>query len=76
MIPCIIIDDERAVADLIRFFIEEDRLLLSISQIAYDGRKGETVLKTPEPHLVFVDIQMPHFSGLKLMENFLITGIL
>lgn len=70
MINVFIIDDEKAISEIIQFFIEDENLPMVIRGIAYDGREGEKLLVNKKPHIVFIDIQMPYFNGLSLMEKY------
>lgn len=65
-----IIDDEKAVSDVISYFMLKEQIPLEIAEIVHDGKRGKIILDTDTPHLVFIDIQMPYFNGLELMELF------
>lgn len=70
MIPVMIFDDEPAVAEILRYFIERDQLPLCVEAVGTDGREAGRMLDTEVPHLVFMDIQMPYANGLQLMERY------
>lgn len=61
-------DDERASSEIIRFFIQKHRLPLEI--VGETTRGDETVREVLrlQPDIVFLDIEMPVFNGLQVME--------
>lgn len=70
MIRCFIIDDEKAVSGVIQYFVAQENIPIQVAEVVYDGKRGKEILDTDQPHLVFIDIQMPFFNGLELMERF------
>lgn len=70
MIRCAIIDDEPAVAEIIKYFIDKYDMPLEIVGKASDGVSGLSLLKRVAPQLVFLDIQMPLLNGFGVMEGY------
>ena len=78
MIKAVIIDDEPAVATIIKHFINEESLPAEIAGTAEDGVNGVSLIKKEKPQLVFLDIQMPVMNGFDVMkempdENYIIV---
>lgn len=70
MISCIIIDDEPKARSLLRSIIEQYCPQLSIAALCEDLPSGVKAIKKHKPQLVFLDIEMPGYSGLELMDFF------
>ena len=68
MIRAIVVDDEPAVASIIRHFIEREGLPVRIEGLAENGREALQLIRTLRPDLVFLDIQMPLLNGLEVMH--------
>lgn len=69
MIRTVIIDDEPAVSEIIRYFIKTYNMPLEIVGTADNGILGAELIKREKPQLVFLDIQMPLKSGFGVMEE-------
>lgn len=70
MIRCAVIDDEKDVAKLLKYFIESYNIPLEITGVAFDGKEAIRLLQSDNFDLVFLDIQMPYYNGLEIMEKF------
>ncbi len=70
MISCIIIDDEPKARSLLRSIIEQYCPQLTIEALCEDLPSGVKAIKKHKPQLVFLDIEMPGYSGLELMDFF------
>jgi two-component system, LytTR family, response regulator len=70
MIKCIIIDDEPKARILLEAIIQQYYPQLSIEAICEDLPTGVKAIKKYKPHLVFLDIEMPQYSGLEIVEFF------
>lgn len=68
MIRSIIVDDEPAVAVIIRSFINMGKLPIEIVGEARDGKAALGMMRQQKPDLVFLDIQMPNMNGFELMQ--------
>lgn len=68
MVKAIIVDDEPAVAEIIRFFIEEKNLPLEVVGVATNGRQTIDLIDKTSPKVVFLDIQMPLMDGFDVMQ--------
>lgn len=69
MIKALIIDDEPAVATIIKHFISEEGLPIEIAGVAENGVNGVSMIKREKPQLVFLDIQMPVMNGFEVMRE-------
>lgn len=64
----VIVDDEIATIELIKLIIRKYNVQLEIIGEAYSGDKAVQIIKELKPDIVFMDIEMPPFSGLKAIE--------
>ncbi len=69
MINAIIADDEPAVANIICYFIEKEKLPVTIVGTACNGKEALELLKHNKVNLVFLDIIMPFMDGFKVIES-------
>lgn len=65
-LPILIIDDEPAVLEGLREFLEDEGYEV---HEAREGRKGLDVFRAVDPHLVMTDLRMPGISGIELIEE-------
>ncbi len=71
MITCIIIDDEQNCVDTLvailgAKFSEEINIVASTT----DSRKATALIAQHQPQIVFMDVEMPHITGIQLMHSF------
>lgn len=64
-----LIDDEQASSEIIRFFIEKHKLPLEIVGEACNGKDAVVKIRKYVPDIVFLDIEMPGLNGLQVMEK-------
>lgn len=64
-INCLIIDDEPYAVDLLELYIKKSTDW-NIMAKYYDAMDALAVINTNQPHLVFLDIDMPTLNGLEL----------
>ncbi len=69
MIKAIVADDETAVASIVGHFIEKESLPVEIVGVAENGGQALEMLQELQPDLVFMDIQMPIYTGLEIMRR-------
>lgn len=67
-IKCIITDDEPMARKGLRGYIEKIDFLSLVGECK-DGIQLNTMLKTQQTDLIFLDIEMPDMSGLELLSN-------
>jgi len=67
-IKCIVTDDEPIAREGLRGYIEKIEYLSLIGECE-DALQLNTLLKTEQPDLLFLDIEMPYLSGLDLLSN-------
>ena len=69
MIKAMIVDDEQASIDLLKWLIEQYCPEITAMKSARSVREAIPVIHSFEPDLVFLDIQMPHESGFDLLTT-------
>jgi two-component system LytT family response regulator len=70
MINCIIIDDEPKARLLIRNMLLEECPNTTVLAECDDLPSGIKAIKKLQPHIVFLDIEMPGHSGLEILDFF------
>lgn len=66
----IIIDDESKARNLLRTILEENCPSIEVCFEAKDLITGVEIIKSESPAIVFLDIEMPEYSGLDILEFF------
>ncbi len=69
MIKALIVDDEQASIDLLNWLVKEYCPDISSVQWARSVKDAMPLIKSFQPDIVFLDIQMPHQSGFDLLTN-------
>jgi DNA-binding LytR/AlgR family response regulator len=64
-VRCIIVDDEPNAVNLLEIFIRQTTQWQLLAK-CYDALEALAFLKTQEVDIVFLDINMPHLSGMEL----------
>ena len=72
----IIIDDENKARRVLRTLIEEECSEITIVGEASNLIDGVAIIKTEQPDIVFLDIEMPEHSGLEIASFFIDEPIL
>ncbi len=67
-IKAVIIDDEKNAISVLQAIITEFAPQVAIVGTAHNASEGMQVIKGTLPDVVFVDIQMPHMSGIEMLE--------
>lgn len=62
----LVIDDEKAIADIIKFNLEQEGYIVDT---AYDGEEGIGKVHTWKPNLVLLDIMMPKKDGFQVLKE-------
>lgn len=65
-IKILLVDDEPDIVEIIRFNLDLEGYQISI---AYDGLKAIKVAQKVIPHLIILDIMMPHLDGIETCER-------
>ncbi len=66
----VIIDDEQKARRLLRILIEENCPQITEIEDAEDLPQGVSLINQFKPDIVFLDIEMPGYSGIQLLEFF------
>ncbi|HEY6902615.1 MAG TPA: LytTR family DNA-binding domain-containing protein [Puia sp.] len=64
-LSCIIVDDEPNAVSLLEIFIRENTHWQLLAK-CYDAREALAFLKTSAVDLIFLDINMPHLTGMEM----------
>lgn len=79
MIDVLIVDDQTTVKEILKSYIEPDPGLNLIG-CASNGEEAIELVKTYQPHIVLMDIEMPEMDGLTatriITEKFIKTNVL
>ena len=67
-IKCIITDDEPVARQGLQSYVEKVNFL-TLTGVCEDAIQLNTLLKTEQPDLLFLDIEMPYLSGLDLLAT-------
>jgi two-component system, LytTR family, response regulator len=62
---CLIVDDEPNAVNLLEMFIQQNTAWELLAK-CYDAREALTFLKTHAVDLIFLDINMPHLTGMEM----------
>lgn len=65
----IIIDDEQLARERLRRLLEPYSDVITIIDEATDGRSAVEKINDQNPDLIFLDIQMPEFTGFQVLEK-------
>lgn len=66
MAKVLIVDDEKALVELIASVVEE---IGHLPLCAYDGAQGLKLAQNEKPQIIFCDIMMPVMNGYDLLER-------
>jgi two-component system LytT family response regulator len=66
----IIIEDEKIASDLLQQMLLEIDVTIEIVDRCYDLSSGIKSIKKHEPELLFLDVELPVYSGLQLLDFF------
>ncbi|HEY4285824.1 MAG TPA: LytTR family DNA-binding domain-containing protein [Puia sp.] len=64
-LSCLIVDDEPNAVDLLEMFIRQNTTWNLLAK-CYDAREALAFLKTNTVDLIFLDINMPHLTGMEM----------
>ena len=76
MLNIIICDDEKAALNIIRHFIEAEKLPIQIVGTAENGRDAWNLIQCEKPDLVFMDIHMPYMNGFEIIQKMKDTKVI
>ena len=67
-IRALVVDDEPLAREMIREMLEDDSEVEIVAECA-NGREAVDAIKSLQPDLVFLDIQMPELGGFEVLES-------
>ena len=76
MIRAVICDDEKAALNIIRHFIEAEKLPIQIVGTAENGRDAYELIQSQKPELAFMDIHMPYMNGFEIIQKLKDTKVI
>jgi len=62
-----IVDDNRSLVEMIKLYLEQQEDML-LAGVAYNGEEALELIVQEKPHIVILDIIMPHLDGLGVLE--------
>lgn len=62
----LVVDDEKAIADIIKFNLEKEGYIVDT---AYDGEEGIKSINNSVPDLVILDVMMPKKDGFEVLKE-------
>jgi len=62
----LIVDDEPAIRELVRFTLEDDHVRIVE---APDGRSAIDLARAARPELILLDVRMPHLDGIEVCRR-------
>jgi two-component system LytT family response regulator len=65
----LLIDDERKATDSLRMMLERFIAQEMSVECCNDARQAAVMIHNFNPHLVFLDIRMPHFTGFDVLDS-------
>ena len=68
MIRAIIADDEPAAGIIIRHLVQKSKLPIEIIGTGTDGQMTLDMIRSKNPELIFLDIQMPRMNGFEIIQ--------
>jgi two-component system LytT family response regulator len=69
MIKILLIDDERKATDSLRMMLERFIAQEMSVECCNDARQAAVMIHNFIPHLIFLDIRMPHLSGFDVLDS-------
>ncbi len=67
-LKALIVEDENAIALLIRNLIDYDRLDLEVCGVAANGQEALPMIRDLQPEIVITDISMPNMTGIEMIS--------
>ena len=62
----LIVDDEKAIADVLKFNLEKEGFTTTV---AYDGEEAIKLALSINPDLILLDIKLPYLNGQQLLKQ-------
>lgn len=68
-IRAVIVDDEERAGDALRLMLEKFVPQVTTVAVCTDARQASAFITQVKPHIVFLDIKMPHLSGFDVLQQ-------
>ncbi|MEF9970978.1 MAG: response regulator [Oscillospiraceae bacterium] len=68
----LIVDDEKAIVDILKFNLEKSEFQ---TICAYDGREGLKLAREKNPDLILLDVMLPYMDGFEVCKTLRSEGI-
>ena len=62
----LIVDDEKAIVDILKFNLEKEGYT---TLVAYDGRAGLRLARESDPDLILLDVMLPYMDGFEVCRT-------
>ncbi|PAB56791.1 response regulator transcription factor [Anaeromicrobium sediminis] len=69
MLRALVVDDEKSSGEIIKYLVNMNNFPIEIIGHAYSGDEAIDLIHKLKPQVVFIDIQMPVYNGLQVMEK-------
>ena len=73
-IKVLLIDDNQSLVDMVKQYFSS-HAVIEVSDVAYNGKEGLTLLETKTYDLVLLDLIMPGMDGIRVLEECAEKGI-
>ena len=69
MYTVVIVEDNRATADMLATAIDWNSVNCEVTGVAYNGQRGRMLILQSKPDIIISDIRMPGMDGMTMVET-------
>ena len=69
MYTVVIVEDNRATADMLATAIDWNCVNCEVTGVAYNGQRGRMLILQSKPDIIISDIRMPGMDGMTMVET-------
>src|SRR5450432_1939162 len=69
MVPVLIIDDEKHCCDNLQWQLKTYCPEIKVMAVCNNAEKGLRQIQLQQPHLIFLDVEMPGMTGFEMLES-------